>query len=91
MHQAKGQHLFVTPLFQQLTGHCSEAAKLSVWLLLSEMSRSGKMCKQALESASHYLIGQFFFPVFRAEVNQHSRTSPTLTQGEWEEGSRLLW
>lgn len=95
MQQAQEQS-FDMALFQFLSRHCSETGKWSVWLLASEVSRSGKTCKQALESASDYLIGSFCFcfcscSVFGAEVNQHSRTSPTQTHGEWEEGSRLLW
>lgn len=94
MQQAQEQS-FDMALFQLLSRHCSETGKWSVWLLASEVSRSGKTCKQALESPSHYFLGSFFVfcscSVFRAEVNQHSRTSPTQTQGEWDEGSRLLW
>lgn len=60
MQQAQEQS-FDMALFQLLSRHCSETGKWSVWLLASEVSRSGKTCKQALEFASVYYIGSFFF------------------------------
>lgn len=60
-------------------------AKLEKWsarLLAGDVRRSVKTCKQAFFESARFDRQFFFFcSVFGAEVNQHSRTSPTQTQG----------